>query len=465
MKIGRNPSTLVIATIVACILALMPAAGATAAATKLVVLVRNADDDLPDAVVQQFERQNSDIQIELVRAAWNEIDDKFLTMTAADQPIDVMISMSLAGWGAYAYQGLFLDLNPLIKRDRQVLLAKGVPAFVLEGLKISGKTTSIAYMLWASFLTHYNATFFDEAGIPLPAPNWADKNWTWDVMVQAAKKLTRFNADGQLTRAGVQLNTGDVSSQSISLMWGGDVFAPETYQDNIVRKLTFDTPANRQAFSAAAALSTEYRVTNYVYPQAGTIDLARGTSAMYLAPGGTFSTASFTNLYTWGMAPLPLTPVLSQRVPLPAWVRAVAIHSRSMNTEAAWRFVKFLLTDAYEMGMFDVNGVSRSWNDYRGVNYTAWQRHVQLLASRFTLAHPPDQLTQFLAQAIGEYTRLSAANALVGGGDTIHTPSGPLYLNLISAYQGKIPVEQALQQSEREGYNILSARAERLGLK
>lgn len=252
---------------IAALVVVMAWANAAGAATNLVVFVRDQPTDFPDPVIEEFERRNPDLKIELVRASASQMDDKFLVMTATQVPVDVVISMSLVGWASYGAKGLFRDLTPYIERDGEKLRAKGVPDFVLGALRTVGGITSIPYSIYASYIMVYNATYFDEAGLAGPAADWDDRSWTWAAMVEAAKKLVRYNSEGQMTRAGLLIGADDISTQSLSLMWGGDLFAPSTYEDGIVRELTFLTPENIRAFSEAAALSTEHRVTQYVQPQ------------------------------------------------------------------------------------------------------------------------------------------------------------------------------------------------------
>ncbi|HHW09665.1 MAG TPA: extracellular solute-binding protein [Firmicutes bacterium] len=432
------------------------ASAAAAAKTKIVVLVRNNLGDMPEAVVQAFEQANEDITVELIETTIAEIDQKFLLMAASGQPLDVIISLSLAGWCNYAARGMFLDLESFVERDKDTLIAKGVPSQIPALLKMGDKVTSVAYMLWASFVTNYNATYFEEAGLPQISPNWRETNWTWDAMVAAAKKLSRYNADGRLARAGVATYYSDIHTQNYTLMWGGDLFPPETYNDNIVRDVTFYTPENRVALSNLVALATEHKVSNQTALRVGSLNLANGLAAMEIMPGGNLTTQA-PKMYTYGVAPYPLTPVLSQRIPLTAWVRAAAIYSESKNVEAAWRFIKFLMTDAYEIGEFDLGGRKTGWNEYRGITYKSWQNYAQYLARELNLTHSPAVIGNFLAEGIASYTRVTAAsNALMGGGQTIHSPNGPLFVYLRDAHAGKIPVEQALLQAEAEARIILS---------
>jgi len=82
-------------------------------------------------------------------------------------------------------------------------------------------------------------------------------------MVTAAKKLARYEADGRLSRAGVYTYFSDIHSQNYTLMWGGNLFPPETYNGNIIRDVTFYTPENRMALSNVVSLATEHRVSSW----------------------------------------------------------------------------------------------------------------------------------------------------------------------------------------------------------
>lgn len=423
--------------------------------TTLNVVVRNTYEDLPEPVLRRFSELNPNVQFELIRGSSTDIDTKLTTALAAGLPLDIVISMSLRGWVSYAAQGLFRDLGPYIKADRQELERKGVPAFVLEGPKVNGINAYVPYSIWSSLVTIYNATYFDEAGLVRPAARWDNSQWTWSEMIQSAKKLVRTTPEGAINRPGFRFDLNDIVMQGVSMAWGGDLFPPETYQTGLIKKVTFDTPSNRRALGHLVDLSVTHRVTNHALPQNGTRAINTGFAAMALIPGGMIDPASYSKDFTWGMAPYPKPDDVASRVAMPSWIRAAAICDRSANPDMAWKFIKFMLTDAYEMGEFESEGRIHSWNLSRGVNPNTWRNYAATISRSLELAHSQQEMVSFLVQGVGQYTRIAASNSLVGGGETIHGNKTPLGMYMQQASEGKISLEEALSRAEKDAYNVL----------
>jgi len=421
----------------------------------LTIVVRNTYEDMPEPVLQRFMELHPNVRFELIRGTSTTIDEKLTTALAAGLPLDIAISMSMRGWVSYAAQGLFRDLGPYIKADRQELERKGVPAFILDGLKVNGKTTYIPYSIWSSLITIYNATYFDEAGVVRPRPVYDDNNWTWSEMIQAAKKLVRTTPEGVVTRPGIRFALDDLVLHGVSLAWGGDLFPPETYVTGMVKGVTFDTPINRRALSSLVELSMEHRVTNYTLPRSGGNSVPAGQAAMMIDAGGKIDPATYQHNFVWGMAPYPKPDEVASRVPMPSWIRAAAIMDRSANPDMAWKFIKFLLTDAYELGEFESEGRIHTWNLYRGVNPAIWRNYITVISRSLELAHSPAELTSFVIQGVGQYTRIAASNSLVGGGETIHGTRTPLGMYMQQACEGKMPLEEALSRAEKDALIVL----------
>jgi ABC-type glycerol-3-phosphate transport system substrate-binding protein len=424
--------------------------------TTLNIVVRNTYEDLPEPVLQRFSELNPNVQFELIRGTSSTIDEKLTTALAAGLPLDIVISMSIRGWVSYAAQGVFRDLGPYIKADRQELERKGVPAFILDGLKVNGVSAYIPYSIWSSLITIYNATYFDEAGLVRPAARWDDSHWTWSEMIQAARKLVRTTPEGAINRPGFRFDLNDIVMQGVSMAWGGDLFPPETYQTGMIKKVTFDTPTNRRALGHLVDLSVTHRVTNHALPQSGSRSINTGFAAMALIPGGMIDPATYSKDFVWGMAPYPKPDEVANRVAMPSWIRAAAICDRSAHPDMAWKFIKFMLTDAYELGEFESEGRIHSWNLSRGVNPNTWRNYAAAISRSLELAHSQPEMVSFLVQGVGQYTRIAASNALVGGGETIHGTKTPLGMYMLEASQGKIPLEEALGRAEQDAGNVLA---------
>jgi len=277
-----------------------------------------------------------------------------------------------------------------------------------------------------------------------------DNHWTWSDMIQAAKKLVRTTPEDVVNRPGVRFALDDLILHGVSLAWGGDLFPPETYETGMVKGVTFDTPINRQALASLVELSMEHRVTNYTLPKTGGNSVPAGQAAMMIDAGGKIDPATYQHNFVWGMAPYPKPDKAAGRVPMPAWIRAAAIMDRSANPDMAWEFIKFMLTDAYELGEFESEGRIHTWNLSRGVNPAIWRNYATIISRSLELAHSQAEMVSFLIQGVGQYTRIAASNSLVGGGETIHGTKTPLGMYMQQACEGKIPLEEALSRAEKD---------------
>lgn len=129
--------------------------------------------------------------------------------------------------------GYHLDLTDYLKRDGINLLAD----WSLMGLEIwEGKALMLPFDNDPRAV-YYNKTAFKEAGVKDP---WDDLkgNWTWDDMVEAARRTTKKDGNGKITRYGLQWNY--TSYQEFSpFVWtlGGNYANWETL------KYTLDDPA------------------------------------------------------------------------------------------------------------------------------------------------------------------------------------------------------------------------------
>jgi ABC-type glycerol-3-phosphate transport system substrate-binding protein len=441
-----------LAMILFTLIAVPSTVGHAAPKTTLNIVARNIYGDLPEPILKRFSELNPDVNFDVIWGTSSDIDTKLTTVLAAGLPLDVVFSLSLRGWVSYAAQGLFLDLGSYIKADRRELERKGIPAFALDSIKVDGVTSYIPYSIWASWGTLYNATYFDQAGVIRPAARWDDKQWTWSEMVKAAKKLVIANPDGIISRPGLQLALNDLSLQGLSLAWGGDLYPEETYMTGMVNKVTFDTPTNRRALSHLVDLATIHRVSN---PQIYGRSIGNGSAAMAFIEGGRLDPATYSKDYTWGMAPYPRPDEIDGRVAMPAWIRAAAILNRSSQPDVAWKFLKFLLVEAYDMGEFMHDGQNHSWNLHRGVNPNTWRQYVSTIMKGLDLAHSQSEIVSFLTQGVGSYTRIASSNALVGGGETIHGTGTPLGMYMLQASQGRMSLEEALVRAEQDAKHVL----------
>ncbi|GHD05530.1 ABC transporter substrate-binding protein [Zhihengliuella salsuginis] len=117
-------------------------------------------------MIEVFEEQNPDVEIEAEYGDWSGYWDKLATQTAAGDAPDI-IQMDLLYIREYAENGVLLDLSDVDMSDMP------------EDLRVSGATDEgvwgIPHGLTALSMLA-NKTMFEEAGVELPD----DSTWTWE---------------------------------------------------------------------------------------------------------------------------------------------------------------------------------------------------------------------------------------------------------------------------------------------
>ena len=135
---------------------------------------------------------------------------KFFSMVAAGSAPDLMEG-SARDVGDLVARKLALSLQKYVTRDKYDL-SDYIPR-ALKQYRIKNELWALPRDFPNRELT-YNVTAFQKAGIPLPASDWKNPNWTWDAFLDAARRLT--DADGSM--AG--FNTGKGIRQWAVWVWG-----------------------------------------------------------------------------------------------------------------------------------------------------------------------------------------------------------------------------------------------------
>lgn len=272
-----------------------------------------------EALVQQFERENKDIHVDIRAVPGAQYQTKLKTLIAAGEPPDVFV----CGDVFFAYLKPFLaDLTDLAKRDaKEIDLNDFYPA-VQKAMTPGGRIYFMPQWFNVSLL-YYNKRIFDAAHEPYPRADW-----TWDDYAAAAKRLTK----------------GDVWGSNITTGWwgewltlvhgaGGDLFDPA------ITHCTLDTPAGIKGL-------TFYRdaIKNGFAPPPGegpSTGFASGKLAMdYGGHVGLWSTYKKLPDLDWDIEALPKGP--SGRRGGEISLNALAISKDSPEREASWRFLKFM---------------------------------------------------------------------------------------------------------------------------
>ncbi|MBW2121516.1 MAG: sugar ABC transporter substrate-binding protein, partial [Deltaproteobacteria bacterium] len=185
-------------------------------------------------VVDEFEKRNPDITVELMMLPWSAYHRKILTMVAAGSKLDVM-RLANSYFPQFMEKKALLALDKYVERDRDEIDLDDFYPEALMGCRASDGSLCGLPVDIVGWALYYNRGLFDKAGLSYP-----DRSWTWDTLLETAKKLTRdFDGDGFIDQYGVYVK---VKMGVIELL-AGQSGATILNQDN--SKCTFNTPEGR----------------------------------------------------------------------------------------------------------------------------------------------------------------------------------------------------------------------------
>lgn len=293
-------------------------------------------------MIAQFERENPDIDVEVIKDA-GQYHDKLNLLWSTGNPPDIWDHGGRVR--EYYGRGWLLDLMPYIKRDAAEIDVNDFFPAAWKAYQIDGKFIAMPFVTMGSFF-FINKDLLAQSGFSAPSLSWDDPRFTWDEMASQARKLTRLTADGRAEQFGVDLGSGAMAWQGLGIqyLFGGDRYDQESYATGLPNKPTMKTPANIRAFTEYLRLLHEDRVapggaTPWARSFSGWSFLAQKVTMAWTA-GHVMNDMTKTDVgFDWTLAPLPRTA--AGRVDI-VYTDPWMISSRTKQPEAAWRFVKFI---------------------------------------------------------------------------------------------------------------------------
>jgi multiple sugar transport system substrate-binding protein len=291
-----------------------------------------------EILVPTFKKEAPDVEVSHEIFSASSPDDsytlKLYALYAAGSPPDVF------GFGQNYYgfwaRGMLADLTPRISRDKVDLgqFHAGLP----DKLKIHGKHYGLPQLTTFGTLLFYNKSLLQNAGIPFPPTDWDDKSWTFDAMLDAARKLTKNPGEPDAVYG---LNYSVQGPHSHAWLWGGDTFLPEHYTDGIAQRTLLDSPESGDGHQFTQDIRWKYQVS----PRPGTdpttgISFLTGRYALEVNGGWNFWGFTVIKDFAWGAAALPTKATNKNCNYNDFW----ELSSQSKNPDAAWAFIKHLTT-------------------------------------------------------------------------------------------------------------------------
>ncbi len=167
-----------------------PAASKAGEPVTITIMQANSPDKAYfDKLGAEFTKTNPNIKVEVIAVPYDQFDSKLQTLVASGTAPDITTHVQLMGFMDYYSKGLLTDLTPYIEKYKFDYDKLGIPKNVMDTAVVDGKTYGIPLNTFTSVLI-YNKDIFDKAGVAYPPSDYNDKSWTFDKMVQIAKKLT-----------------------------------------------------------------------------------------------------------------------------------------------------------------------------------------------------------------------------------------------------------------------------------
>ncbi len=171
------------------------------------------------AVVDDWNAQNPNIQVEYQQVDWGSIQD-FLVTSFETRSVPDLFHYEANPIRDFGQRGFLVDLMPVISDDLRNDVVPGAWATVTGA---DGEAWGVPF-LWESLIVLYNRDHFAEAGIEVPT---IENPWTWDQMREAATALTvDANGDGTPERYGAAFGLRSPVNRilNLSLGFGGEFF-------------------------------------------------------------------------------------------------------------------------------------------------------------------------------------------------------------------------------------------------
>lgn len=259
------------------------------------------------AVVEEWNKTHPDVQVvEEVQPGEGSLYEKLFIQAAANQLPDMSFMQGSSDYVAFVTKGLLLPIEEQIKKDRTFNAKERLQSRSKDVVEMLGHTWALPVES-GTLVIFYNKNHFQEAGVAPPA-----RGWTWDDLLDKARKLTRTGGD--TTRFGYGQGNGFGRLEPWIVQNGA----------RILDKVSFPTKAQLDAPEVIAALQYvhdlvwKHRVMPTAQMQPSAFQQATGLwqgdqsmrqEGIWLIPDVAKNMKS-----PWGIAPMPKGKVEAQQL-------------------------------------------------------------------------------------------------------------------------------------------------------
>lgn len=345
--VGRNRilSAAVVCLSLLSVLVLVPSVVSAQNITLEVMHRWNADrHPLLREILDRFEAMHPGVTV-VDYEVGSTLSQKLTTAWLAGTGPDVAM-VNLVSSTTYGDAGFLLPLDPFVAADGTTFHDIIYPG-IADSITWQDQTFYLPLTVNVGrHLMYYNRSMFEEGGLNADLPPTTHSEW-----LEAARRLTRFDADGVAVKRGVDLVTNNNErnfrlSETLTEQWGTGFFDPRGEQvlmdvDRAASVMEWMLDFNRTVGGTIATAGSQ-----------GRPHFQNETAAMYMGIDGDwfiFDDGALT--FDMGLAPVPAPdgePLRS--IVSPGW--GWGISRQSDHPELAWELVKWLSIAAEGGGWF-----------------------------------------------------------------------------------------------------------------
>lgn len=337
-----------------------PAAGADEkgdlSGTVTYFTLNQEDRNYVTELIPDFNKKFPKVKIEVVTAPYDQFDQKLQTMIAGNTPPDVTSHFGQSGFTDYYNKNILLDLTPLIQADGYDPVAAGIPAEIMDIYKVDGKIYGLPLNTYVSVMA-YNKDLFDAAGVSYPPVDYEDASWTWDKMIEVAKKLTKNSSDMAEATYGVEWFWAE--PDMTPLYFGAKTYSDDTWTNGgNPSEVYFNVPEVVGAYQKLSDLIFKDKISptdSIVQGLGGQSGESFTSGKIAMKPAGAWILSGTNELpFKVGVAAIPIGGNSKIRDVL--YVDPLVILKGSKNPQAAFEWIKFNLEPEIQERMIELSG-------------------------------------------------------------------------------------------------------------
>lgn len=335
-----------------------------------------------ETLIERFEAANPDVDIQGIDVG--DYDDMVVRLQAAAVGGDVpaLAQLEITRYGLFAAAGVLENIDDRLAAEPEII--EDLRPYALEASLYLGERYVMPFNV-SNPVMYYNRDLFREAGLDPDAPPA-----TWDALLEAAQALTKVE-NGETVQWGI-------SAPPQWVRWAMSNQAGDGWMDGATNQNQMGMAGTAKAYQFAADLVNEHGVASIdsaVQERLGRQSFTAGGTGIIMGSTGSLGSYTENTDFDLGVAPLPCDVICA--APIGGAALAMLSDVEPEQKEAAWRFLRFVMTPESNAEMFTVTGylpILKSTVDHpQAAAYLADNPHysvaINQLEVAFVRARPP----------------------------------------------------------------------------